>query len=64
MLRIVGLVLLSVLMAGFGSCAVLSGVFAFGSPILLLLTALMVGLTWLCWRGFRRLRRAESAGGE
>jgi endonuclease/exonuclease/phosphatase (EEP) superfamily protein YafD len=64
MWRVLGLVLLAIAMAGFGTCAVTSGVFALRAPWLWVLTVPMVVLTWLCWRGIRHLRRRPPPAAE
>ena len=62
-LRSIALVFLGILAAGFGLCAVTSAIFAIGAPKLLVLTVVMLALTWACVRGIKRLRAENDVSG-
>ena len=58
-LKAIGLVILCLLAGGFGLCALTSVWFAFGAPVLLVLTIVMSALTWLCVLGIRAINRSD-----
>ncbi len=60
-MRMLGLILLWLGVAGFGLMTLCSGVFVPMAPAIALPLGLLVGaLTWACWQGIKRLNRPDT----